>query len=169
MYRPGIVKDVIVRQDGSNELIGIATTTLPDIENKVETMSGLGTGEFEHVIDTAFNALTLGLKFQGPGKHIGFTKGKAVSLIIKGALSGVDDESHDEALQIMTVSVKGRLKKRSGGEFGAAVKNETEMEFALTYYKLEIDGEVIIEIDVLNKIVIIDGEDLGAKLKQALS
>lgn len=83
MFRPGLIKDAIVRQDGTNELVGLATVTLPDIQNKVETVSGLGVTEYEHVLDTAFDAMSLTLKFTGITKGINFSKGKTVSLIIK--------------------------------------------------------------------------------------
>lgn len=169
MFRPGIIKDVIVRQDGSNELVGVGTVTLPDIENKAETITGLGTDEFEYIVDTAFNNLNLSLKFQGLSKHVKFSQGKVVNLVIKAVLGGVNDETHDDEIQVLTISCKGRVKKRSGGELGRATKNEPEVELALTYYKYEIDGEVITEIDKFNKITILDGEDIAARVKQALN
>lgn len=169
MFRPGVIKDVIVRLGGSEELVGIGTVTLPDLENKAETITGLGTDEFEYVLDTCFNNLALSLKFQGLSKHIKFSQAKVVDLVIKAALGGLDDETHDDKIEVLTVSCKGRIKKRTGGELGRATKNEPEIELALTYYKYEIEGEVIAEIDKLNKIVILDGEDIAAKIKQALS
>lgn len=169
MFRPGLIKDAIVRQDGTNELVGLATVTLPDIQNKVETVSGLGVSEYEHVLDTAFDALAMVFKFTGITKGINFSKGKTVSLITKFSISGLDDKSHEEMEQIATISTKGRVKRRTGGEIGVAVKNEPEVELALTYYKYEIDGEVIIEIDKLNRIAIIDGEDLRSALNNKLS
>ena len=39
---PGLIVDSIVRQDGTNELVGVATVTLPDVENVTEEMSGMG-------------------------------------------------------------------------------------------------------------------------------
>lgn len=169
MFRPGTIKDVIVRKDGSEELVGIASVTLPDIQNKVETITGLGISEYEHVLDTAFDTMSLNLKFSGVTKTVNFSNSKTVSLILKFAASGLDTDSHEEATQIGTVSVKGRVKKRSGGELGVAVKNEPEVEIALTYYKYELDGAVLTEIDVLNKVAVIDGEDLRATLNNLLS
>lgn len=169
MFRPGIIKDAIVRKDGTEELVGIANITIPDIQNKVETITGLGVTEYEHVLDTAFDAMSLVLKFSGITKAVNFSKGKVASLIIKIAASGLDDSTHEEAMEVATISVKGRVKRRSGGEVGVATKNEPEIELALTYYKYEIEGETITEIDTLNKIAIIDGEDLRATLNNKLS
>ena len=43
-----------------------------------------------------------------------------------------------------------------------------ELEFSLTYYKLELDGIVLYEIDVFNKKAIVDGEDLYATTNNIL-
>lgn len=169
MFRPGTIKDVIVRKDGSEELVGLASVTLPDVQNKVETITGLGISEYEHVLDTAFDTMILNLKFSGVTKAVNFSSSKTVSLILKFAASGLDTDSHEEAIQIGTVSIKGRVKKRSGGELGVGVKNEPEIEIVLTYYKYELDGVVLTEIDVLNKVTIVDGEDLRATLNNLLS
>jgi len=90
-------------------------------------------------------------------------------LIIKAEINTIDDSTHDNDNQVLTASIKGKVKKRTGGELGRAVKNEPEIEIALTYYKLEISGEVIHEIDVFGKKALIDGEDLYETTKSLLS
>lgn len=170
MFKPSIIEDAIVKIDGTNELIGVATVTLPDIEHKKETISGLGVDEYEYVSSQSYNLLNLTIKFIG--KHKGMklkTGNKTVSLIIKGYIGGMDDATHDYDKQIITCSVKGKVFKRSGGELGRALKNESELSLTLTYYKEEIDGEVVVEIDKLNKITVIDGEDVAGEIKQALN
>ena len=49
-------------------------------------------------------------------------------------------------------------------------KEDTELEstVAVQYYKLEIDGEEIVEIDVINNIYKVGGEDLLAERRQNL-
>ena len=39
---------------------------------------------------------------------------------------------------------------------------------ALTYYKLSVDGEVLVEIDLLNFVYIVDGDDRLAEHRKAL-
>lgn len=56
-------------------------------------------------------------------------------------------------------------------EFGALArknKGSTKITATLSYYKVTIDGEDIFEIDVLNKILIINGKDLLADHRTAL-
>lgn len=159
-YIPGMIVDSIVRQDGTDELIGVATVTLPDIENVTEEVKGLGVDAFNEVVSNAFGAMTLGMKFTGPTANIGFSKQKTTSLIITSAIATYNKETHEEEQKKLVCSIKGKLQKRTGGELGKAVKNEPELEFSVTYYKLEIDDVVIYEIDKFNKKAIVDGEDL---------
>lgn len=159
-YIPGMVVDSIVRQDGTDELVGIATVTLPDVENITEEVKGLGVDAFNEVISNAFSAMTLGVKFTGPTANIGFSKQKTASLIITSAIATYNKETHEEEQKKLVCSIKGKLQKRTGGELGKAVKNEPELEFSVTYYKLEIDDVVVYEIDKFNKKAIVDGEDL---------
>lgn len=159
-YIPGMIVDSIVRQDGTDELIGVATVTLPDIENVTEEVKGLGVDAFNEVVSNAFGAMTLGMKFTGPTANIGFSKQKTTSLIITSAIATYNKETHEEEQKKLVCSIKGKLQKRTGGELGKAVKNEPELEFSVTYYKLEIDDVVIYEIDKFNKKAIVDGENL---------
>lgn len=159
-YIPGMIVDSIVRQDGTDELIGVATVTLPDIENVTEEVKGLGIDAFNEVVSNAFGAMTLGMKFTGPTANVGFSKQKTTSLVITSAIATYNKETHEEEQKKLVCSIKGKLQKRTGGELGKAVKNEPELEFSVTYYKLELDGVVLYEIDKFNKKAIIDGEDL---------
>ena len=159
-YIPGMIVDSIVRQDGTDELVGVATVTLPDIENITEEIKGLGVDAFNEVISNAFAPITLGMKFIGPTANIGFSKQKTTSLIITAAVAVYNKKTHEEEQKKLVCSVKGKVQKRTGGELGKAIKNEPEIELSVTYYKLELDDVVIYEIDKFNKKAIVDGEDL---------
>ena len=64
MIRSTVIEDAIIRLNGTDELVGIATITLPDIEHKTETITGLGVIEHDEPIPTAFNAMKLQLNSQ---------------------------------------------------------------------------------------------------------
>ncbi len=165
---PGLIVDSIVRQDGTNELVGVATVTLPDVENVTEEMSGMGVNKFNEVLASEFNPLTLGMKFMGPTANVGFSKGKTTSLVITSSVDSFNKTTHEQEEKKLVCSIKGKLQKRTGGEIGRGNKNEMELEFSLTYYKLELDGIVLYEIDVFNKKAIVDGEDLYATTNNIL-
>ena len=64
--------------------------------------------------------------------------------------------------------VRGYPKAHPGGSFKAKEDTELENTFTVNYYKLEIDGEEIVEIDVMNNIYKVGGEDLLAERRQNL-
>ena len=167
-YIPGMIVDSIVRQDGTEELVGIATITLPDVENVTEEISGMGVDNFNEVLGNEFNPLTLGMKFMGLTPNVSFSKGKTANLVITSAVDTYNKETHEQEEKKLVCSIKGRLQKRSGGELGRGNKNEPELEFSLTYYKLELDDTILYEIDKFNKKAIVDGEDLYAATNSIL-
>lgn len=167
-FRPEIIEDTIVRRDGTNELLGVANATLPDITHKKEKVSGLGVVDHNVVIPTNFEEMALKLKFTN--RYDGISLGKDnINLTITAAITGLDTTTHEYAAQKAVYSIKGKVSKTSGGDLGKGIKNETEVEIELTYYKEEINGKVIHEVDVYNKKVIIDGVDYSERLRNLLA
>ena len=169
MIRSTLIEDAIIRLNGTDELVGVAVFTLPDIEHKTETISGLGVIEHDEPIPTAFNAMKLQLKSMNRCKDIAFEYGSNINLTAKVAILVEDSKTHDNDEIEAIYSFKGKRIKTSGGDIGKAVKNETEIELSLTYYKEEIDGKTIHEIDVYNKKAVVNGKDLYEKVRSILS
>lgn len=163
-----IIEEAIIRLDGKEEIYGIATLTIPDVEHKTETITGMGVIEHEKVIATAFNAMSTTIKFMNRNKGISLPHDN-VNLTATAAITGVNKDTHEYEQQKAVYSFKGKKKKTSGGDLGKAIKNETEIEIALTYYKEEIDGEVVHEIDVYNRKAVINGVDLYENIRKVLS
>ena len=92
---------------------------------------------------------------------------KPVDLMIRSNKAEYDSGGINEDKPIV-MYVKGYPKAHPAGTYKA--KEDTELENTLTvqYYKLEIDGEEIIEIDVLNNIYKVGGEDLLATRRENL-
>jgi hypothetical protein len=65
-------------------------------------------------------------------------------------------------------TVKGWPKTVPGPEVEKGNPMETEFAFSVWYYKLTRNGRTIMEIDVLNKVLIINGIDYTGRLKEAL-
>lgn len=64
--------------------------------------------------------------------------------------------------------VRGRHETIDMGEATAGEDTEHSITSPLTYYKLTVNGEVIVEIDILNFIEIVNGVDLLAEQRRAL-
>jgi len=71
-------------------------------------------------------------------------------------------------VKAVVVTLRGGLKEVDMGDWKPADKAEIKHAMKLVYYKLEIDGRVMYEIDFLNMIQVIDGVDQLAAERSAL-
>lgn len=87
-------------------------------------------------------------------KYFGLANGNAFDATFRGTFKGKG------GVETGTVStVRGMLKEVDMGDWKSGDKAEFKYSVAVTYYKLEVDGVVIYEIDPVNSIRIIDGVD----------
>ena len=63
---------------------------------------------------------------------------------------------------------RGMLEEVDPGNWKAGDKAETKFNAALSYYKLEVDGQVVYELDPANCIRIINGKDEAAEERKAI-
>lgn len=92
---------------------------------------------------------------------------KPVDLMIRSSKAEYDNTGISAEKPIV-MYVRGYPKAHPGGSFKAKEDTELENTFTVNYYKLEIDGEEIVEIDVMNNIYKVGGEDLLADRRQNL-
>jgi len=76
-----------------------------------------------------------------------------------------DDESGSQACEAI---MRGRLAKLDAGSQKAGDMTEQNYTYALSYYKLTVGGRVHFEIDLVNMICIVDGEDILANVRADL-
>ncbi len=88
----------------------------------------------------------------------------AVLLRFAGALQSDDSEGVD-ALEVV---MRGRVSEIDPGSAKAGEGTELKYKFALSYYKLTINGETLIEIDVVNMVETVNGTDRLAEVRAAL-
>ena len=72
------------------------------------------------------------------------------------------------AITPVIATVRGMLKEVDLGDWKPGDKAEIKHAMALTYYKLEVDGRVVYEIDMINAVRVIDGVDQLAAERSAL-
>ena len=87
-------------------------------------------------------------------KQWGVAQGAATPLTLRGALV-----SEDGTVRAAVVHVRGRVKEIDWGEWKPGEMAQMTAAVACRYYKLEIDGETVHEIDVENMIRVVDGVD----------
>ncbi|MGC3005211.1 phage major tail tube protein, partial [Streptomyces sp. G35A] len=96
--------------------------------------------------------------------QFGALKHDAVGLRFAAALQADDSEE----IQALEVVVRGRHTEIDHGKAKAGDKTEFTVKSALSYYKLSIDNEVLIEIDLVNMIEIVNGTDRMQAVRSAL-
>ena len=95
-------------------------------------------------------------------KQFGLVSGNGVQLTLRSAL--VDDTTTTP----MVISLRGMFTEVDMGKFKAGDKAVMQCAVACRYYKLEIGGKAIVEIDVDNMVRNIDGIDKMAEVRAAL-
>lgn len=169
MRLPGVINNCIIRKNG-DIVIGAGSCTLPEVNKKIETMTGAGLGgDIEIPIEGQFEAMSANIKFTNICEGMVVEDGKVMEINVKAALQEADTESHETGeVKILSASMKGRVKSLKPGDIAPGTKAEAEVEMTVTYYKLEIDGKELYEIDKFNNIGRINGTDLAQAVRNAL-
>lgn len=96
-------------------------------------------------------------------KFFGLADGTAFNGTFRGAFKGLRG-----AIKPVVVTLRGGLKEVDMGDWKAGDKAEIKHAVAVTYYKLEVDGRTVYEIDALGMKRVIDGVDQLAAQRTAL-
>lgn len=97
------------------------------------------------------------LQFFGIADQTGF------NCVFRGALK---NQKGEVVAAVMTC--RGMLTELDQGDWKPGDKSESKYSIALSYYKFELDGDVIYEIDPLNSVRIVDGVDQLAAIRAAI-
>lgn len=156
--------------DENGELAGIADVELPELEYLTRELKGAGiAGELDLPIFGHFTSMTVTINWRTMIKDsIKLMKPGIRRLEFRSASQNQDVrtgtyEVGAEKVVLGVLVKKGNLGKREVGE-----GTESSNEFEVTYIKVVQDGETILEVDKLNYICLIDGEDYMQKVRIAL-
>lgn len=158
-----------VYEEGT-EFLGMAEVTLPEISNITNEVKGAGiNGTFESVARGHLEAMTLTLNFR---------------TLVKSAIKLLEPCNHQIDLRVAQQSTENtsgntdvtrvkhvlivRAKKLSPGKVAPASPADASGEYAATYWATWIDGEKVLEIDILNFIYYVNGKDWLEDVRKAL-
>ncbi|MEO6680257.1 MAG: phage major tail tube protein, partial [Pseudomonas sp.] len=96
-------------------------------------------------------------------KYFGLADGTAFNATFRGAFKG-----QKGAVTAVVATLRGRLKEVDLGDWKAGDPAEIKHAIAVVYYKLEIDGRLMYEIDMVAGVQVIDGKDQLAEVRSAL-
>ena len=169
MALPKKLKHMNLFNDGISYVGQCGSVTLPKLARKMEAyraggMDGPVKVDMGHSDDGIQLEWTLGGWDLTALKQFGITKVDGVMLRFAGSVQR-DDTGEVSAVEIVT---RGRHEEIDFGDAEPGEDTEHKITTALTYYKLSVDGEVLIEIDLLNFVYIVDGDDRLAEHRGAL-
>lgn len=167
MSLPRKLKNFTLFNDGRAYLGEVPEVTLPKLTRKTEDYRGGGmNGPVKE--DLGMEGLELQWRAAGYLRDLfaqwGATAVDAVLLRFAGALQ----DSSTGNVSALEVVVRGRHTEIDSGTAKAGDLTEIKVTSALSYYKLSIDGVTVIEIDLVNMIEIVNGEDLLADIRAAM-
>ena len=164
---PAKLKDFILYNDAQSYVGEVGELSLPKLARKMEGWRGGGM-QGEVKVDMGQEPLDFewtvgGLGIQGLRQYAS-TDISGTMLRFMGAYQR-EDGSAPYAVEVIA---RGRHEEIDFGTQKAGGDTETKFKTSCTYYKLVIDGEVIIEIDMLGHIQVIGGIDRFASIRAAL-
>lgn len=169
MAMPRKLKNMNLFNDGES-YVGVAkTVTLPKLSRKTEDFRGAGMNG-EAAADLGHDASDFSLEHSYGGieyksyRQFGISKADGVPLRFAGAYQR-DDTGEVDAVEIIA---RGRHTEIDPGDAEPGSDTEHKVTTRLTYYKLTVNGEVLVEIDLLNFIELVDGEDRLAEQRKAI-
>lgn len=169
MALPRKLKNMNLFNDG-NSYTGVAkSVTLPALGRKMEAYRGGGmNGPVKADLGFSDDGIQLEWKLGGLDlmvlKQFGAVNASGVPLRFAGAFEQ-DDTGEVSAVEI---TVRGRHETIEMGDAQPGEDTEHSITTTCTYYKLTVDNEDIIEIDLLNFIEKVGGVDMLEKQRSAI-
>lgn len=146
----------------SNDLLGVATVELPEIEAMSDTVSGAGiAGEVESPILGHYSSMTTTLSWRTIEKAaMTLAAQKSHAVEIRGSQQIYDAANGVYSTVPVRVSMRITPKTVSLGSFEPGATTDTEQEFEVLYLKVFINGKAVLEIDKYNYVAKFGDEDL---------
>lgn len=152
-----------------NKLIGVAgELTMPEVTNLTDTMEGAGTGgNMDIPVVGLIEDMELEVAFMSLCEDVFSVMDptETADLSFNGALQGTDPGTGAVKYQQLAISVRGIVKKFTPGTLKAGAKMDSRVTLGLSYFKVVIDGKVMLEIDRFNGVYTINGRDVMAEVR----
>ena len=169
MAMPRKLKNLNLFNEG-NSYVGVAkSVTLPALGRKMESYRGGGmNGPVKADLGMSDDGIQFEWKTGGLDlislKQFGAVNASSVGLRFSGTFQQ-DDTGDISAVEVI---LRGRHESIEMGDAKPGDDTEHSIKTTCTYYKLVVDNEEIIEIDLLNFIEKVNGVDLLEKQRSAL-
>ena len=163
---PQVLFDTNLFMGGISFAGDVPSVTLPKLTVKTDSFRGGGMGG-EIEMDMGLEKLeasftTIGVRRESM-KYFGLADQTSCNAVFRGAFKELGGK-----VTPVIATMRGMLKELDMGDWKPGDKAKNKYAMALQYYKLEIDGRVMYEIDMVNCVRVIDGVDQMADVRSAL-
>lgn len=169
-YIPEKINDANVYLDGSRMIGTGASADLTELNMKTSTVEGFGVGG-------EIDSPTIG-QWESMEQEIQFNTLYSSAADMLSPLSNVNltfraaqqvyDKSGGYDFKGLRVVEMGRVKKFKPGKIEKGESMEATVTLELTYIMIEVDGEQLVEIDKLNNVYKVRGQDMLAKVRDLI-
>lgn len=169
MALPKKLKHMNLFNDGNSYVGQSKSVTLPTLSRKLEAWRGGGMDgpvkvDLGHSDDGIQLEWTLGGYDLTVLRQFGAVKADGVMLRWAGSVQR-DDTGEVSAVEVV---VRGRHEEIDFGDAEPGEDTEHSITTTCSYYKLIVDGNVEIEIDLLNFVFNVNGKDMLAEHRKAI-
>ncbi|MGN0885458.1 MAG: phage major tail tube protein [Candidatus Spyradenecus sp.] len=147
--------------NAGNDLLGIATVDLPEIEAMSDTVSGAGiAGEVESPVLGHFSSMTTTFTWRTIElAAMVLNRQEAHVVEVRGSQQVYDAASGTYTSVPVRATMRVIPKTVSLGSFEPGSTTDTEQEFEVLYLKLFVNGIPVVEIDKYNFVANFGGKD----------
>lgn len=151
-----------------NKLVGTVDVEMPEVAFMTDTISGAGiAGEIDSPVLGMVQSMTSTLTWRTVTKAASVLVAPRVHAIeLRGSQEVFDQATGTKRAQPLRVSMRVQPKNLSMGSLEVGSSTGTESEFEVTYLKVIIDGEEVLEVDKFNFIFKADGTDYLAEVRE---
>ena len=156
--------------DSGNNLIGVATVDLPDLEAMTDTVSGAGiAGEIDSPVLGHFGSMTTTINWRTiTGDATRLAAQRVHALEVRGSQQIHDAGTGEYKTEPVRVVMRCVPKNLSMGSMEVGSTTDSASEFEVTYLKVFVGGKERIELDKYNFKFVVAGNDLLASVRRDL-
>ena len=163
-YIPEKINEYNAYLDGT-KMIGVAASvTLPEVNMKTSTVSGVGVnGELDSPTIGQFESMEQEIQFNTlySSAMDMLSPLSTVNLTLRASQQVYDKQGGYNFKGLRVVEI-GRVKKFNPGKVEKGEAMEATVTLELTYLMIEVDGQQLLEVDKLNGIYKVNGTDMLA-------
>ena len=166
---PDRVINYRVYLDGENE-VGVASVDLPELTYLTETVAGAGiAGNIESPLLGHFDTMSCTINFTTPNKDIvKLLESSGHTVILRPAIQHLNGAENTLAVEALKITMGVLPKTGTLGSLEMNATSDSSAELEVTTIKIERDGEVELEIDKINFVCKIGGNDVLTDVRTAI-